>query len=579
VTTAHQAGAQEQDAVVGAGPRRGREERRAGRRVILHSMGVRRDAYTLGAIGWLAFFVAPAGIGLLLELLFDAIVADGPALTLLALVAGAELGRAIVLLPTTYVFEPFWGGTETALRTNVLRAQLEPDPDERGPDIGDPAAAVPLFREDPEHVALAGDQAINATGGILLGVLSLIVVARIGWAVALAVAVPLVVAAFVSGRLAPVVRARRAEDRAVTEQVTSFLGDAVAAATTVTTAGASETVLARWAQVCDRRRVTAVRDRVASALLPAVAGAAGDLALASGLVLAAVTVGGDLTPGQVALLAVYSLPLANVTRHWGQFQAARRHADVSVMRMRGAVRDGDVARLTRPVAPVQASPPPLRRVAVPARAAAPTLELRRLVTAAPDGSTVGPVDLRIPAGQLTVITGAVGSGKSTLARALAGLAPLISGELRWDADPVDPARWMVPPRTAYVAQVPTLFSESIEDNLRLGWDVDPEVLLAALDQAAAAELPDLLEDGMRTRLGPRGVRLSGGQAHRVALARALVTSPAVLIADDLSAALDAPTETRLLDGLLARADRTVVLVSHRPAVLRRADVILELNAR
>jgi ATP-binding cassette subfamily B protein len=556
----------------------GRADRRAGRRVVVHAMTVRRDAYVLGAVGWGVFFLAPAGIGLLLELLFDAIVADGPALALLAVVAGVELGRAVWLVPTAYLFEPYWGAAQTSLRTNVLRAQLEPDPDERGPQVPDPAAALPLFREDPDHVALAADQTINMVAGVVMGLLSLVIVARIGWVVAVAVAVPLLLAAALSGRLAPLVRARRSEDRAVTAKVTSFLGDAVAASTTITTAGATDAVLERFARVCARRRVTAVRDRVATALLPSVAGTAGDLALACGLVAAAVLVSDGLTPGQIALLAAYALPLANVTRYWGQYQAARRHADVSVARLRGAVKDADLRRLTAPVARVVVDPPPLPLAAVPARPAAPELELVGVQAQAPDGTVVGPVDLRVPRGGLAVVTGPVGAGKTTLARALVGLTPLRAGELRWDGASIDPARTMAPPRAAYVAQVPVLFSEAIEDNLRLGWDVDDDVLVAALGQAAAAELPDLLDAGMRTRLGSRGVRLSGGQAHRVALARALVTAPAVLVADDLSAALDAPTEARLLDGLLADGARTIVLVSHRPSVLARADVVLHLDA-
>jgi ATP-binding cassette, subfamily B, bacterial len=564
---------------VGADPLAARAHRRAGWRVVRHAMGVRKRSYWGGGAGWLVFFVAPVAVGLLLEALFDAIVDGGPAMAFVAAVAGIELGRAALLPVTMWVFEPFIGTTATVLRTNVLRAQLEPDPDQRGPVIEDPAGALPLFREDPEHVAMAADQWINVVGAAAVALGALVVIARIGPGVALAVAAPLVLAAIAGSLFAPVVRRRREQDRAVTAEVTGELGEMVAAAVSVTTAGAVPAVLRRFERLCERRRVTAVRDRVARQLLPAVAGGAGDLALAGGLLVAAVALADELTAGQVALLASYATMLAIVPRYWAQWLTTRRHADVAVARLRATVRDGEVDRLLAPVAPVRVHPGPVLRRPVPTPPAAPSLSLCGLVAVAPDGRHIGPVHAEIPAGGLAVVTGPVGSGKTTLLRAVLGLLPLAGGEVRWDGGVVDPPRWMVPPRASYVAQVPVLFSERLDDNLRLGWEVDDDGLRRAMHTAAVADLLGSLEDGFATRLGPRGVRLSGGQAHRVAAARALVPGPALLVADDLSAALDAETETRLLDRILADRTRTLLLVSHRPAVLQRADVVIDLGGQ
>jgi ATP-binding cassette, subfamily B, bacterial len=554
------------------------EQRRAGWRVVRHAMGVRPLAYWGGGLGWALFFLAPLASGLLLEQLFDALVVGGPAMTLVAAVAGIELTRALVLPLTGWVFEPFWGTTETVLRTNVLRAQLEADPDDRGPRIDDPGAALPLFREDPEQVAMAADQWINAVSGGAIALGALVVITRIGPSVAVAVAVPLIAAAALGSLLAPIARRRREQDRAVTAEVTAELGEVVAAATSITTAGAVPAVLDRFAERCARRRVTAVRDRVANQLLPAVGGSAGELALAAGLLFAVLALAGDLTAGQVALLASYAAVLAAVPRYWSQWVTSRRHADVAVHRLRSAVRDGDVERLLLPVAPVRFEPGPVPRSPVPDAPAAPELELRSVVVEAPDGRRIGPVSTRVPPGGLVAITGPVGSGKTTLLRALVGLSPMVGGELCWDGVPVDPTRWMVPPRAAYVAQVPTLFSERLDDNLRLGWDVDDALLEEVLRTVAADDLLAGLEEGFGTQLGPRGVRLSGGQAHRVAAARALVTGAAVVVADDLSAALDAETEARLLDRFLGDRGRTLVVVTHRPSVLERADVVVDLGA-
>src|SRR5690606_34482433 len=137
-------------------------------------------------------------------------------------------------------------------------------------------------------------------------------------------------------------------------------------------------------------------------------------------------------------------------------------------------------------------------------------------------------------------TGAVGAGKTTLLRALLGLEPLDSGVVLWNGRPVDA---LVPPRVAYAGQVPRLFSETLRDNVLQGLPdthLERALKLAAFDDDIPA-----MPDGLGTMLGPRGVRLSGGQAQRVTAARALVRDPYLLVVDDLSSALDVETERRL----------------------------------
>lgn len=540
-------------------------------------MNVRPSAFWGGGLLWLMFLFSPLAVGMLLEQLFDALGREGPAMLLLAAVAGIEVMRATLLPAVGWVFMPFFGAAETVLRTNVLGAQLDPDPAERGPVIEDAGAALPLFREDVQHLTRAADvwQTVVSVAVLALGIM--VVIARIDVFVALAMAVPLVAATGVGYLLAPMVRRRRAEDRAVTSEVTGFMGEVFGAVGTVTTSGAAPAVLQHLAGLCDRRRVTAVRDRVAEQLLPAVGASSADLALALGLLAAALLVGADLSPGQVALLAAYAALLAGFPRYWAEWLTVRRHADVAVARLRGTVRDGEVDRLIAPIPTVHIVPPPVARYPLPPAPTAPHIEVRALVVRAPDGRLLGPFDLQVPAGGVAAVTGQVGTGKSTLLRGILGLVPLVDGEVRWNGEVIDPSRFMVPPRSAYVAQVPMLFSETLDENLRLGWDVADELLHGVLGYAAVGELVASLEQGLATRLGPRGTRLSGGQAHRVAAARALVAGSAFVVADDLSAALDATTEATLLDRLLGARTRTLLVVSHRPAVLERADVVLDLD--
>jgi ATP-binding cassette subfamily B protein len=192
------------------------------------------------------------------------------------------------------------------------------------------------------------------------------------------------------------------------------------------------------------------------------------------------------------------------------------------------------------------------------------------------GRGVEGVDLTVAPGELVVVTGPVGSGKSTLLRAILGLIPREAGTIRWNGELVeDPAHVLAPPLVAYVPQVPRLFSESLADTVLLGLPadgLDEALTLSRLGDDVAA-----MPAGTATVVGPRGVRLSGGQIQRAATARALVRRPALLVVDDLSSALDVATEAELWDGLLAAgAFESALVVTHRPEVLARADRVLRL---
>jgi ATP-binding cassette subfamily B protein len=192
------------------------------------------------------------------------------------------------------------------------------------------------------------------------------------------------------------------------------------------------------------------------------------------------------------------------------------------------------------------------------------------------------IDLTLAAGTLTVITGRIGSGKTTLLRVLLGLLPRSAGELFWNGRRVDdPASFMVPPRVAYTPQVPRLVSETVRDNILLGLPEDRVDLPGAIHAAVLeADVADL-DAGLDTVVGPRGVKLSGGQAQRAAAARMFVRAPELLVFDDLSSALDVETERSLwerVDRLRARTGAACLVVSHRRLALRRADHILVLKA-
>jgi ATP-binding cassette subfamily B protein len=178
-----------------------------------------------------------------------------------------------------------------------------------------------------------------------------------------------------------------------------------------------------------------------------------------------------------------------------------------------------------------------------------------------------------------VITGRIGSGKTTLLRSVLGLLPLEGGAISWKGETVDdPASFMTPPRTAYTPQVPRLFSLTLGENLTLGADASDEEVVAAIRTATMEQDLEGMHDGLETMVGPRGVRLSGGQIQRSAAARMLVRRPELLVFDDLSSALDVETEQILWDRLFEDGSgATALVVSHRKPALQRADLVVVMK--
>jgi len=175
------------------------------------------------------------------------------------------------------------------------------------------------------------------------------------------------------------------------------------------------------------------------------------------------------------------------------------------------------------------------------------------------------VSADIAAGRTIAVVGATGAGKTTLLHLIAGLVPADKGSVT------------VPPDGVYlVLQEAFLFAGSVLDNVTLGDDIARDAVEAAV-AVAEAGFVDELPDGLGTEIGERGVGLSGGQRQRLALVRALVRSPKVLLLDDTTSALDPTTEAKVLGNLRAALSRTTVIaVASRPSTIALADDVLFL---
>jgi ATP-binding cassette, subfamily C, bacterial len=188
--------------------------------------------------------------------------------------------------------------------------------------------------------------------------------------------------------------------------------------------------------------------------------------------------------------------------------------------------------------------------------------------------------LTIPGKQVVAIVGKSGCGKSTLAKLIAGLYPLQSGNIRIGMYNLqDLALECLREQVALVPQEPHFWSRSIVENFRMG---NPHLTLEQIVKACyiadADEFISRLPDKYQTVLGEFGVNLSGGQRQRLAIARAIVSDPTILILDESTGALEPSLEAKVLDRLLEdRQGKTTILISHRPRVIQRADWLLLLD--
>ena len=186
----------------------------------------------------------------------------------------------------------------------------------------------------------------------------------------------------------------------------------------------------------------------------------------------------------------------------------------------------------------------------------------------------------IEAGQTVALVGPSGAGKSTIFQLLLRFYDPKSGQIRIggnDLKALKPTELRA--ALGVVPQDVQLFSGSAADNIRYGSpEAAFEQVVAASDAAQAAEFIDKLPDGDDTFLGEKGIRLSGGQRQRLAIARALIKQPRLLLLDEATASLDAESERLVQQAIdAASRDRSVLIIAHRLATVRRADRILVLD--
>lgn len=554
-------------------------------------------SFTTMIVSWLA----PAWIA---REFFNLITGDAPVAfnfwTLIALLVAATLVRMMAIFGTIRTNTPFTYRTHTLLHKNLLTRIFELPGAAALPES--PGAALSRLRDDVNELPWFALWLNDLIGFGSYAIVALITMWAINPTITAWAFAPLAVIVLAANLGTSRIERYRDATRKAGGQVTGFIAEIFGAVQAIQVAQAETHIVTHFTQINETRRKAALLDRLFNELLESIFVHSGNLGTGFILLLASQALRAKtFTVGDFALFVYYLGLFTEFVGFIGFLWARYKQAGVSLRRMIDLLQGAPAERLVTlgPIYQDGELPP----VPVPSHKAEDALELLQVkglsYRYANSERGIHGIDLCLRRGSFTVITGRIGSGKTTLLRALLGLLPRQGGEIRWNDQLVENGGdFFVPPRCAYTAQTPRLFSTTLRENLLLGLPEAAFDLSQALHHAVLEEDLQTLEGGLETLVGPKGVKLSGGQIQRAAAARMFVRNPELLVFDDLSSALDVETEQTLWERLsplpLAayrlqnnghdmfpmsspQSPITCLVVSHRRPALRRADHIIVLK--
>ncbi|MEZ4861755.1 MAG: ABC transporter ATP-binding protein [Caldilineaceae bacterium] len=582
-----------------------------------------RSAYLLNVALWATFQLTPLLPGLITKQILDRLTGNATVGwtigTLLALLIGLGLARFANMLIGFLAYIKFRHRITGTLRLNMLQEILRHPGAAALPNS--PGEAVSRFSGDVNEVTrFSVDRLVDMWGQGLLPIVGLAILFSINRQITLVIIVPLALVLVLVNLMRRRLEQYRDARRRSASRVIGFIAEMFGSVQAVKVANAERHINARLADLNEERRQASLKDTLFGELISATFGSTVEISTGIILIMASQAMSaGSFTVGDFALFVSYLWEVTDGLTFVGNMFAVQKQVDVSVHRMARQIENvrrthesdfanlngngkGDAKQQVKGMAHAEVA-----GMAAYAKLVAPTpvyldgnfppipfsaktkadhlqeLTVQGLTYRHPStGRGIAHINLRLPHGSFTVVTGRIGAGKSTLLRVLLGLLPLDAGEVRWNGQLVERRDdFFVPPRAAYTGQVPRLFSDTLRNNILMGIPEEMADLEGAIYGAVMEKDLQDLEAGLETMVGPRGVRLSGGQIQRSAAARMLVRRPALYVFDDLSSALDVETEKTLWDRLFHQGSNgdapTCLVVSHRRAALRRADHILVLK--
>jgi ATP-binding cassette, subfamily B, bacterial len=561
--------------------------------------------YLFNLIALIANMIAMVGIPLVVRDYLNMLSGSTPAAfnlwTLISLHAVFVMVRMGAVWGIIRMNRPFMLHNHALLHKNMMSRILERPGANALPES--PGEAISRFRGDVWEIPLFALWINNIIGNALFFTISISIMISINRQLTVIALIPLIVVILIANSATGRIETYRLEVRKRSGIVTGFIAETFNAVQAVKAATAESRVIGYFDTLNEKRRQAALKDRLFNEILGSIFRNSSNLATAVILLLAAQSLQtGSFTVGDFALFTTYLANTTDFVTFFGFFMARYKQAGVAANRMVRLLQGAPAKNLVKHgKVYMDGKLPEIPFVQKTAVHHLNTLAVHHLSYLHPEsGRGIENITLSLNRGSFTVITGRIGSGKTTLLRVLLGLLPYDSGEIYWNDQLItDPAAFFVPPHTAYTAQVPRLFSDTLKNNLLLGIPSNEDGIRDAIRAAVMEQDLAEMEKGLETAVGPKGVKLSGGQLQRSATARMFLRNAELYLFDDLSSALDVETEKTLWERLLTRSPKseicepinlttdngqqirdatpTLLVVSHRRVALQRADHIVVLK--
>lgn len=552
-------------------------------KVVLAMIKFRPVLWIINLISMIILMTANQIPGLVIRDFFNLISKEARAsfnlLTLVAFLFVCEAGRILGVYGLIRSNTPFFVHNMTLLRRNMLKHILKRPGAKALPDS--PGEALSRFRGDVFELPLFALWLNNLQGMLLFTIVAVIIMCRVNAMITVLALLPFLVVGMVSNFASKKVEEYRRISRRATGRVSGFISEIFGSVQAVKVANAEKNMVGHLQFLNEERLKVSLKDRLFNEILGSVFRNAANIGTSAILILAGRAMSDKtFTVGDFALFVFYLQFISEFTAFAGMLVARYKQIGVSVERMNRLMEGATPEALIEPEPIfVDGTLPEIKYKKKNINTELHELSAQNLGYTFPgtDNGIEG-VDVSLKRGSFTVITGRNGSGKTTFLRVLLGLLPKDTGEIRWNGQAVEnPGDFFIPPQSAYTAQIPRLFSDTLRDNILMGLEAEDKDIEAAIRQAVMEYDLEHLEDGLSTKVGPRGIKLSGGQMQRAAAARMFVRQPDLLVFDDLSSALDVETEQILWERVFEKSDATCLVVSHRKAALKRADNIIVLK--
>lgn len=444
-----------------------------------------------------------------------------------------------------------------------------------------PGEVINNFKDDAETIENAVDWILDVIGTTSFALGAVVILLSINTKITLFVFTPLAAVVALAHLASSRIQKYRRASRRATAEVTGTIGEIFASVQAVQVAAAEDHIIEHFKKLNKTRHKLMLKDSLFTQLLDSIF--YNTVSLGTGLILllcAQSMKSGSFTVGDFSLFVYYLTFVADFTQFFGYFLAQFQQAKVAFERLKvllcGApdkilVCHGKLhlsGELPGPDFPFKTPDDTLD-----------CLDVKDLTYIYPKSDRgIKSVSFRVDKGSFTVITGRIGSGKSTLLRTLLGLLSKDSGTISWNGKIINnPGEFLIPPRASYTPQIPHLFSDTVRNNLLMGLTEEEVDLQKAINSGVLELDLEALENGLDTVIGPRGVKLSGGQIQRVAAARMFVRNAELLVFDDISSALDVETENTLWNRIFEKSNAACIVVSNRRTALLHADNIIVLK--